>query len=155
MARVTVTIEGDTEEIRTALRTLLGELALESGSQGVLSKPAVTPEQTGSTNWTPDELARFWPFLTKPAQRILRLVAEKPEGYPSQDLERVLGYDMRHIGGNLSSVGHAMRRLYRVGDSYTKPWPIERDGATGQYRMQPDVAAVIRRLADNEGEGKQ
>lgn len=139
MAHVTVTVEGEAEEVRSALVALLGPAGLDGLGEGSGQGGAPSP-------WTVDEMARLWDYLTRNAQRVLATVAQQPDGYSHEDLERALGSDMRTIGGNLSSVGHAMRRLYRSGDSYLKPWPIENDYAWRRYRMDADVAGMVRDL---------
>ena len=52
-----------------------------------------------------------------------------------------LGVDGPHLGGMLSSLGFAMKRLPGKQD------PLVRDWVAGQYRLPPDIAAVIRELA--------
>ena len=160
MARLTVTVEGEVEEVREALLRLFNGEPVGWGDPKPDSPPG--PLSVGDENpkpspeppldWTNEELARLWAYLTDPARRVLGEVAGQPNGYPLADLERALGSDMRRIGGNLSSVGHAMRRLYRVGDAYTRPWPILKDGYKRVYLMDESVAASIRELVAQSGE---
>lgn len=161
MARVTVTVEGEVEEVQDALRRLLsGELAGEvvtnsksTSEQAIPGDEDLTTAQASEHAWSHDELARFWVQLTDPARRVLAEVAKRPAGYTFEDLAQALNTDMRRIGGNLSSVGHTMRRLYRVGDTYSKPWPIDGDKYKGVYRMDTKVAESIRNLALQAGDG--
>lgn len=160
MARLTVTVEGEAEEVREALLRLFG--GEPAGSPDAGAGSSLRPQPPGDEEpktppepplpWTQEELARLWAYLTIPARRVLGEVAERPDGYRLEELEQALGSDMGRIGGNLSSVGHAMRRLYRVGDSYTKPWPISRDKYTRVYLMDEGVAASIREFAAQNGE---
>lgn len=148
MARVTVTVEGDVEEVRAALVALLGSEELGGSSEELGQGRAIVGGQGATRSpWTPGELARLWDYLTPNAQRVLATVARRPEGYAHEDLVRDLDSDMRSIGGNLSSVGHAMRRLFRSGDTYLKPRPIENDYAWRRYRMDEDVAEMVRGLS--------
>jgi hypothetical protein len=160
MARLTVTVEGEVEEVREALLRLFNGEPVSSGDPKPDSPPGSQstseeepkPSPEPPLDWTSEELARLWAYLTDPARRVLGEVAGQPNGYPLADLERALGSDMRRIGGNLSSVGHAMRRLYRVGDAYTRPWPILKDGYKRVYLMDESVAASIRELVAQSGE---
>lgn len=162
MARVTITVEGEAEEVRGALLRLVnGEVDGWSvtGSSSSLGPQSADEEESRTSPdlplpWTKEELAQLWAYLTYPARRVLREVAEQPDGYHFEDLAQVLGSNMRSIGGNLSSVGHAMRRLYATGDSYTKPWPISGDKHRRVYLMDESVATSIRELAAQTGEEK-
>ena len=79
-------------------------------------------------------------------------MADQPDGYRFEELERSLGLDMRRIGGSLSSVGHTMRRLYRVDDVYVRPWPLVGDKYKRVYLMDEQVAEMIRELAVQSGD---
>lgn len=162
MARLTVTVEGEAEEVRGALLRLVSGDAdgWPVRSSGSSLGPQSASEDESPTSpepplpWTKEELAQLWGYLTHPARRVLREVAEQPDGYPFKELEQALGTTMSSIGGNLSSVGHAMRRLYRIGESYTKPWPISGVTHKREYQMDESVAASIRELAAQSAEEK-
>jgi len=143
MARIVITIEGDSQEIG-AIQEVLQRLAgLTTGefevSEGV--RPLGEREP-----WTFEEFRQFWSRLQDGARQILAEIAKRPEGYPMVDLERALRVPARVIGGRLSSVGHAMRRFPH------KEEPVEfrtgGDDAPGRriYFMRPEVARMIRRL---------
>lgn len=159
MARLTVTVEGEAQEVREALLRLLnGDTIVSSAtSSGLDSVPDSTggkaPEVSPQLQlpWTKEELAQFWPYLTAPAQRVLGEIATQPDGYRFEELAQTLGSDMRIIGGNLASVGHAMRRLHNDGESFTKSRPHSKDAFKRVYRMEEDVAAWIREFAAQDG----
>lgn len=146
MTRVTVTIEGEAEEIREALARLLGS---DGGDTTPAPEVEVAPEPQP---WEREDLSRLWSSLTDPARRVLAEVATRPQGYPLQELEEALGLNMRRIGGNLSSVGHAMRRYFRQGGHYTREWPLQGDRNKRRYLMEDDVAGWIREFAAEGGE---
>jgi len=160
MARLTITVEGEADEVREALRHLLGgDLVGTSGPAAGLppdqqstgdGEPTAAPPPP--LTWTHDELSRLWAHLTDPARRVLREVADQPDGYRFEELERSLGLDMRRIGGSLSSVGHTMRRLYRVDDVYVRPWPLVGDKYKRVYLMDEQVAEMIRELTVQSGD---
>jgi hypothetical protein len=154
MARITVTVEGEAEEVRAALSALLGSASVDVASDEPSREPVIGEGRgTVQSPWTADDLAHLWEYLTPDAQRVLATIAQQPDGYPFSDLEVELATDMRTIGGNLSSVGHAMRRLYGAGASYLRPWPLSKDATMRRYRMDEDVAETIRRLSAETTQG--
>lgn len=151
MARIVITIEGDSQEIG-AIQEVLQRLAgLAAGELEMSEMPRVSGEREA---WTFEEFRQFWSRLQDGARQILAEIAKRPEGYPMVELERVLGVPARVIGGRLSSVGHAMRRFPH------KEEPVEfrtsGDEAPGRriYFMKPEIARMIRRLA-SEGAAEE
>jgi len=147
MARIVITIEGDSQEIG-AIQEVLQRLA---GLAGAEYEAGEAVRAAGEREpWTYEEFRQFWSRLQDGARQILAEIAKRPEGYPMVELERALGVPARVIGGRLSSVGHAMRRFPH------KEEPVEfrtgGDEAPGRriYFMKPEIARMIRRLA---GEG--
>jgi len=117
MERVTITIEGSSEEVIRALQ------AVAAG---------VGRGET-SVTWLPNEIRDFFNNLQPEAQRILREIATRPEGYNRDDLVSRLGISGRGLAGRLSSVGNTIRRFYPM-----KPRPINFDDDTWSYTMLPE-----------------
>jgi len=117
MERVTITIEGSSEEVIRALQ------AVAAG---------VGRGET-SVTWLPNEIRDFFNNLQPEAQRILREIATRPEGYNRDDLVSRLGISGRGLAGRLSSVGNTIRRFYPM-----KPRPINLDDDTWSYTMLPE-----------------
>lgn len=133
MARFTITIEGEPWEFREALQQLLTSTAVPDG---IGTPPA------SSSPWTRDELARLWRDIRPDARDILAELARHPGGYDFAALQERVQVDGAGIAGRLSSLGHALR-------SYpNRPHPVERDYRTRQYRMAPDVAEMVREIAE-------
>ena len=126
MERVTITIEGSTEEVIRALQ------AVATGVR----------RQGASVAWLPNEIRDFFNHLQPDAQRILREIATRPQGYNRDDLISALGISGRGLAGRLSSVGHNLRRFYPM-----KPKPVELDDETWNYTMLPEF---VDWLAGNE-----
>jgi len=122
MERVTITIEGTSEEVVRALQ------AVAAGAS----------RQGASISWLPDEVGGFFDRLQPEAQRILREIATKPQGYNRDDLLAKLGISARGLAGHLSSVGHTLRRFYPM-----KPRPIELDYDSWNYTMLPEFVDWI------------
>ena len=117
MERVTITIEGTSEEVIRALQAV---------AVGV-------KKQGASVSWLSDEVEGFFNRLQPEAQRIFRKIATKPQGYNRDDLIGKLGISGRGLAGRLSSIGHNLRRFYPM-----KPSPIELDDITWNYTMLPE-----------------
>jgi len=117
MERVTITIEGSTEEVIRALQ------AVATGVR----------RQGASVAWLPNEVSDFFNHLQPDAQRILREIATRPQGYNRDELVSKLGISGRGLAGRLSSIGHNLRRFYPM-----KPSPIELDDITWNYTMLPE-----------------
>ena len=117
MERVTITIEGNSEEVIRALQAVA----------------AGVNRQGASVSWLPDEVGGFFNRLQPEAQRILREIATRPQGYNRDDLMSELGISARGLAGRLSSVGHTLRRFYPM-----KPRPMNLDDDTWNYTMLPE-----------------
>jgi len=125
MERVTITIEGSSEEVIRALQ------AVTAGVR----------RQGTSVTWLPNEIRDFFSHLRPEAQRILREIATRPQGYNRDNLMSELGISARGLAGRLSSVGHNLRRFYP-----TKPRPLELDDDTWSYTI---LSEFVDWLAEN------
>ena len=143
MARVTLTIEGNPQEVRRTMRKLLGpgrHATDPRGPGGPGGQPRVKREP-----WTAEELGRIWSEITVGARRVLAEIATQPSGYPSAELQKRLEMDGKAIGGTLSSVGVVSRRFEGRPPVYRFRWD--------EYRMPPPVAEVIHLLQQGEPTG--
>jgi hypothetical protein len=145
VTKISVTIEGELEEVREALRVLSEANSLRPAATASVLDQAPPPAPRAQSDWTERELEEFWRWLTADAQEVLAEIAKRPEGHPFQEVGRALSLDMSIIGGRLSSLGHALRRPEFEG----KTNPLVRDWARSQYRIDPWIAAIFRRLADD------
>jgi hypothetical protein len=144
MARITVTIEGEWEEVRNVLASLTERPSPEGrGKERREGPPVAGPEEVvEGREWTEGQVRRLWRRLSDDARRVLKEVARHPEGIGWQALQQALGMRARQVGGTLSSVGHRMRGFAGL------PRPIEKvtlpEGPG--YRVHPSVARVIATL---------
>ncbi len=122
MERVTITIEGTSEEVIRVLQAVAGGVK----KQGI------------PVSWLPDEIEGFFNRLRPEAQHILREIATKPQGYDRDELISKLGISGRGLAGRLSSVGHTLRGFYPM-----KPRPIDLDPDTWNYTMLSEFADWI------------
>ena len=157
MVRIDLTLEGVVSDVINTIR----QLAAGNGStpttvsnnpdDDLLVNPPVQPpvDDTGSVTedpWT-DELARaLWVLLTPDAREIYRRVAHGDGHILHRDaLLDAMNLTARTLSGQLSSQGHALRRIRRRHD-VNLPHPMTFDPSSEQYRMQPDLAGVIVEL---------
>ena len=123
MAKVTISIEGTSDEVAEYLQKLAG---------------GKVQQQLMGVSWLPEEIEDLYTNLQPEAQRILREIAKKPTGYNRDDLINRLGLDGRGLAGRLSSVEFNRKRLFP-----SKPRPVELNWETWKYIMLPEVAEWI------------
>ena len=117
MERITITIEGSSEEVIRALQAVAAGVG----------------RRETSVTWLPNEIRDFFSNLQPEAQRILREIATRPAGYNRDDLVSELGISGRGLAGRLSSVGNTLRNFYPM-----KPRPINLNDDTWNYTMLPE-----------------
>ena len=127
MAKVTISIEGTSDEVAEYLRKLTG---------------GNVPHVPTAVSWLPEEIKRLYENLQSEAKRILREVATNPEGYDRDALISRLSITGRGLAGRLSSVEFNRKRLFP-----SKPRPVELDWDIWKYKMLPEVADWIRENA--------
>jgi len=130
MARVTLTIESDHEELPVVLQQLLN-----------MEASGVTPSVQGTEEWSVEEVATFLDMIKPDAREILVEIAKRPDGYPWAEMQEHVGLSGLAIAGRMSSIGHAMNR-------FPAKQPLhERDYQRRVYRMDPKYAEIILRYA--------
>ncbi|MDQ3514360.1 MAG: hypothetical protein M3462_12030 [Chloroflexota bacterium] len=148
MATVTLTIEGEPEEIRSALTVLLDQEVVNLPVDTLQTESGPVEDAPSETPWSDDDVAMWWENLTPGAQKILAEIATRPEGYPASELAESVGLDMRGIGSRIGSSTHNMKRLFKKNGKFTKPQPWTFNGPLRRYVVHPDVAAVVLRLSE-------
>lgn len=128
MEKVTVNIEGSSDEVVIALQRLASLFIEQQGKK-------VTKDE-----WTEQDLLQFWNMLTDGAKAALRVVAKQPNGCPRHVVLKELGIKGSQLAGQLSSVGHVLRKFP------TKVTPFGLNWHTWEYDMIPDLADAIIRL---------
>ena len=162
MVKVTLTMEGDAEEVIAAIRKLAvgdatsltivaetvdddpPETTPEAASASSVSPPVAPPVPEG--RWTIDHVRTFWRYLAPNAQQVYHQVAHS-NGYvmSRQSLLDAMGLTERQLSGRMSSVGHSVRRI-RNAHNVSLPHPMAFDQSSDDYKMLPDVADAIVRL---------
>ena len=161
MVKVALTIEGDAKEVIAAIRKLaLGESASATTAvdnnheENDETSPEVTPPSSAATeapsipegSWSIDHVRTFWRYLAPNAQQVYHQVAHS-NGYvmSRQSLLDAMGLTERQLSGQMSSVGHSVRRI-RNAHNIALPHPMAFDPSSDDYKMLPDVADAIVRL---------
>ncbi len=123
MAKVTISIEGSSEEIAGYLQKLAGNTS-QINITGI--------------HWLPDEIEILYNSLQDSAKKIMREVANKPGGYHRDDLIKKLHLVESTIPGNLSSIEFQRKKYFPA-----KRKPMELNWETWEYVMLPEVAQWI------------
>ena len=162
MVKVALTIEGDAEEVIAAIRKLAvgdsgtvraSDESIDGDSGETDAETSSTPSPTTSTappvpegRWTIDHVRTFWRYLAPNAQQVYHRVAHS-SGYvmSRQSLLDSMGLTERQLSGQMSSVGHSVRRIRNV-HNIALPHPMSFDQSSDDYKMLPDVADAIVRL---------
>lgn len=161
MVKVALTIEGDAREVIAAIRKLaLGDSGSattavtndhddnEQTSAEVTSVSGAAAESSSvpEGSWSIDHVRTFWRYLAPNAQQVYHQVAHS-NGYvmSRQSLLDAMGLTERQLSGQMSSVGHSVRRI-RNAHNVALPHPMTFDPSSDDYKMLPDVADAIVRL---------
>ena len=162
MVKVALTIEGDAEEVIAAIRKLaIGESvstasvadnidgeSIDSNVEVSSASNTSAPESPSvpEGRWSIDHVRTFWRYLAPNAQQVYYQVAHS-NGYvlSRQSLLETMGLTERQLSGQMSSVGHSVRRIRNV-HNIALPHPMSFDPSSDDYKMLPDVADAIVRL---------
>lgn len=90
-------------------------------------------------SWTAQEVEKLLNEVNPNAKKILAELAKKPEGYQRSEMIKVLDLKERAVGGQLSSLGSALRRTGR------KTSPVSHEKIDGElvYKLEKDFAAIM------------
>ena len=127
MEKVTINIEGSSDEVVSALQRLTSSLVKQHEA-----------EVEGEA-WSEEELLRFWNTLTEGAKAALRVVAKHPDGYQREKVREELDISGSQLAGQLSSVGHALHNFPNKISPFGLNWH------TWHYEMIPELADLIIR----------
>lgn len=174
MANITVTIEGDVDEVVAALRGMAGgrrgapaaarapaiapvvveaEEPAEAAMEAVAA-PAPLPEVRAPAPemavWTASYASSFWQHLSDTARQAMLRVSRSPNHTQrrAQLMHTLRLSSQRELSGSLSSQGHSLNRLKRQRE-VTLPKPLTYDKAEDAYVLDADFAGALRELGMN------
>ena len=169
MANVTITIEGDVEEVVATLRGMAGRAsepttaaptAAEGETAGEATAVTMMPEAgteegepsetaAGSSGitWNASYVTTFWRNLSDTARQAMLRVSRSPNHTQKRaQLMHTLRLTQRELSGSLSSQGHSLNRLKRRRGNVDLPRPLIYDRAEDAYVLDSNFANALREL---------
>ena len=172
MANVTITIEGDVEEVVAMLRGMAGgatdltasapttaatetaeeatvvAVSPESGTEE--GEPTETTAETPEAAWTASYVTTFWRNLSDTARQAMLRVSRSPNHTQKRaQLMHTLRLTQRELSGSLSSQGHSLNRLKRRRGNVDLPRPLIYDRTEDAYVLDANFANALRELGMN------
>ena len=172
MARVTVTIEGDIDEVMATVQGMAGrgsgvnaavgsaepaEAAVEAEPEpqapmAVAEAPAAAPEPEiaaapEETVWNASYVHSFWRNLSDTARQAMVRVSRSPNHTQKRaQLMHTLQLSQRELSGSLSSQGHSLNRLKRRRGDVNLPRPLTYDKVDDVYVLDANFASAMGEL---------
>ncbi|MCY4558345.1 MAG: hypothetical protein OXF79_18625 [Chloroflexi bacterium] len=169
MANVTITIEGDVEEVVATLRGMAGRAsepitaaptAAEGETAGEATAVTMMPEAgteegepsesaAGSSGitWNASYVTTFWRNLSDTARQAMLRVSRSPNHTQKRaQLMHTLRLTQRELSGSLSSQGHSLNRLKRRRGNVDLPRPLIYDRTEDAYVLDSNFANALREL---------
>ena len=165
MTKVTVTIEGNIDEVIATLRGIAGHGDLEQPTQETVAPDNAQPESTGSYEtedaaesvaaesgpeshgpiWNASYVHTFWRNLSDTAKQAMIRVSRSPNHTQKRaQLMHTLQLSQRELSGSLSSQGHSLNRLKRRRGDVNLPRPLTYDKVNDAYVLDPNFADALR-----------
>ncbi len=172
MANVTITIEGDVDEVVATLRGMAGgaidptaaeptaaaiETAGEATAVATLpeagteeGEPTETAVETPAAVWNASYVTTFWRNLSDTARQAMLRVSRSPNHTQKRaQLMHTLRLSQRELSGSLSSQGHSLNRLKRRRGNVDLPRPLIYDRTEDAYVLDSNFANALRELGMN------
>ena len=167
MAHITVTIEGEVNEVIATLKGMAGWSPSEGANEVIVdeipsglsaSEPlpteAVAPESAINAPadpavvvWNASYLTTFWRNLSDTAREAMIRVSRSPNHTQKRaQLMHTLRLSQRELSGSLSSQGHSLNRLKRRRGDLDLPRPLIYDRAEDAYVLDSNFAEALREL---------
>ena len=165
MTKVTVTIEGDIDEVIATLLGMAGRSDLEQPAPETVPPDDAQPESTGSQEtedsaepvaaepgpephgpiWNASYVHTFWRNLSDTARQAMIRVSRSPNHIQKRaQLMHTLQLSQRELSGSLSSQGHSLNRLKRRRGDVDLPRPLTYDKVNDAYVLDPNFAVALR-----------
>ena len=163
LTKVTVTIEGNIEEVIATLRGLAGRNSVEQPVDITDTPTDTWPEYTGTNQaedpveaaretgtashgaiWNASYLHTFWRHLSDTARQAMIRVSRSPNHTQKRaQLMHTLQLSQRELSGSLSSQGHSLNRLRRRRGDIDLPRPLTYDKTNDAYVLDPSFAEAL------------
>ncbi|MDD4877019.1 MAG: hypothetical protein PHQ86_07845 [Dehalococcoidales bacterium] len=109
MAKMTITLEGDVEELAPILNKL-GEIK-------DMKKSYISAKPVSGEEWTKERVLSVWNDLSEGAKTVLSVIARNDDKSWPQQVEAT-GWTANTVGGALSSLGSQLRNHGLTGITY-------------------------------------
>lgn len=176
MARVTVTIEGDIDEVMATVQGMAGggsggnptrssaepreavaetEPESPASAAATAAPAAATPEREipsapEETVWNSSYVHTFWRNLSDTARQAMVRVSRSPNHTQKRaQLMHTLQLSQRKLSGSLSSQGHSLNRLKRRRGDVNLPRPLTYDKVDDVYVLDGNFAEAMGELGLN------
>lgn len=172
MANVTITIEGNVEEVIATLRGIAGRAddptaaapattttETDGEAAAVATMPEVATEEgepsaatveVSQDAWNASYVTTFWRNLSDTARQAMLRVSRSPNHTQKRaQLMHTLRLTQRELSGSLSSQGHSLNRLKRRRGNVDLPRPLIYDRAEDAYILDSNFANALRELGMN------
>lgn len=173
MAKVTVTIEGEINEVILALRGMAGRIPIadDASSDGVRANISVNGEVTedipanapasggvpdspaaveSAAIWNSSYVHTFWRNLSDTARQAMLRVSRSPNHTQKRaQLMHTLQLSQRELSGSLSSQGHSLNRLKKRRGDVNLPRPLTYDKTDDAYVLDSDFANALQEIGLN------
>ena len=172
MANVTITIEGDVDEVVATLRGMAGrsidpaagasppaarETVGEAAAVNITpeaeteeGEPTETAAETSGAAWNASYVTTFWRNLSDTARQAMLRVSRSPNHTQKRaQLMHTLRLSQRELSGSLSSQGHSLNRLKRRRGNVDLPRPLIYDRTEDAYVLDANFANALRELGMN------
>ena len=166
LTRVTVTIEGDIDEVIATLRGMAGRVAsgdteaVISGQDDIAAEvpnseeseqPVESPAEPETPEpglvWNASYVHTFWRNLSDTAREAMIRVSRSPNQTQRRaQLMHTLQLSQRELSGSLSSQGHSLNRLKRRRGDVDLPRPLTYDRSNDVYVLDANFAEAMREL---------
>ncbi len=163
MTKVTVTIEGDINEVLATLRGMAGRNSVEEPAETVITPTDAGPENGNAPEvgdqaepapessaapdgpiWNASYLHTFWRHLSDTARQAMIRVSRSPNHTQKRaQLMHTLQLSQRELSGSLSSQGHSLNRLKRRRGDVDLPRPLTYDKTNDAYVLDPNFAEAL------------
>ena len=164
MTKVTVTIEGDIDEVIGTLRGMAGRGDLQQPAAATAAPTDACPESAAPNEaedstedgseasaepqgpiWDASYVHTFWRNLSDTARQAMIRVSRSPNHTQKRaQLMHTLQLSQRELSGSLSSQGHSLNRLKRRRGDVDLPRPLTYDKVNDAYVLDSNFAQALR-----------
>ena len=166
MTKITVTIEGDIDEVVSTLQGMAGrgspeQSAVEASTLADAQTELPSPSETADSVepvaepdapsegpvWNASYVHTFWRNLSDTARQAMIRVSRSPNHTQKRaQLMHTLQLSQRELSGSLSSQGHSLNRLKRRRGDVDLPRPLTYDKTDDVYVLDSNFADALKEI---------